>query len=32
VGNSGKLNANYRGTYAEVSSGYAYDSNSQRLN
>lgn len=32
VGNSGNLNANYRGTYAEVSSGYAYDSNSQRLN
>ncbi|CAI1761423.1 fimbria/pilus outer membrane usher protein [Serratia fonticola] len=32
VGNSGNLNANYRSTYAEVSSGYAYDSNSQRLN
>lgn len=32
AGNSGNLNANYRGTYAEVSSGYAYDSNSQRLN
>ncbi|CAI2142408.1 Outer membrane usher protein fimD precursor [Serratia fonticola] len=32
VGNSGNLNANYRGTYAEVNAGYAYDRNSQRLN
>ena len=32
VGNSGNLNADYRGTYGEVSAGYAYDSNSQRLN
>ncbi|MFT2793751.1 fimbria/pilus outer membrane usher protein [Serratia sp. T13T92] len=32
VGNSGNLNTNYRGTYAEVNAGYAYDRNSQRLN
>ncbi|WP_244212354.1 fimbria/pilus outer membrane usher protein [Buttiauxella izardii] len=32
VGNSGNLNADYRGTYGEVNAGYAYDSNSQRLN
>ncbi|HGM5490689.1 TPA: fimbria/pilus outer membrane usher protein [Serratia fonticola] len=32
VGNSGNLNADYRGTYAEVTAGYAYDQNSQRLN
>ncbi|WP_411754923.1 fimbria/pilus outer membrane usher protein [Serratia sp. (in: enterobacteria)] len=32
VGNGGNLNANYRGTYAEVLAGYAYDRNSQRLN
>jgi outer membrane usher protein len=32
VGNSGNLNADYRGTYAEVTAGYAYDRNSQRLN
>lgn len=32
IGNSGNLNADYRGTYGEVSAGYAYDNNSQRLN
>lgn len=32
VGNSGNLNADYKGTYAEVNAGYAYDQNSQRLN
>jgi outer membrane usher protein len=32
VGNSGNLNANYRGTYGELNAGYAYDRNSQRLN
>ncbi len=32
VGNSGNLNADYRGTYGEINGGYAYDQNSQRLN
>lgn len=32
VGNNGNLNASYRGSYAEVNAGYAYDRNSQRLN
>ncbi|MDU2942914.1 fimbria/pilus outer membrane usher protein [Citrobacter braakii] len=32
TGNSGNLNADYRGTYAEATTGYAYDKNSQRLN
>ncbi|HBE9180055.1 TPA: fimbrial biogenesis outer membrane usher protein [Serratia fonticola] len=32
VGNSGNLNADYRGTYGEVNAGYAYDRNTQRLN
>jgi outer membrane usher protein len=32
VGNSGSLNADYRGTYGEVTAGYAYDRNNQRLN
>lgn len=32
VGNSGNLNADYRGTYGEVNAGYAYDKNSQRVN
>ena len=32
VGNSGNLNADYKGTYGEVNAGYAYDSNTQRLN
>lgn len=32
VGNSGNLTADYKGTYGEVNAGYAYDSNSQRVN
>jgi outer membrane usher protein len=32
AGNSGNLNADYRGTYGEINGGYAYDQNSQRLN
>ncbi|WP_411750949.1 fimbria/pilus outer membrane usher protein [Serratia sp. (in: enterobacteria)] len=32
VGNSGNLNADYRGTYGEVNGGYAYDKNTQRVN
>ncbi|SRR5471030_1399840 len=32
VGNSGNLNADYRGTYGEVNGGYAYDQNTQRIN
>lgn len=32
MGNSGNLNANYRGTYGEVNAGYVYDKNNQRLN
>lgn len=32
VGNSGNLNADYRGTYGEVNAGYAYDNNSRRVN
>lgn len=32
IGNGGNLTADYRGTYAEVAAGYAYDRNSQRLN
>ncbi|CBG88571.1 fimbria/pilus outer membrane usher protein [Citrobacter rodentium] len=32
VGYTGSLNADYKGTYAQVSSGYSYDSNMQRLN
>lgn len=31
-GANGNLNADYRGTYGEVTGGYAYDRNSQRLN
>ncbi len=31
-GHSGNLNATYRGTYAEVTAGYSYDKNSQRIN
>ncbi len=31
-GNSGNLNADYRGTYGEVTAGYSYDHDSQRLN
>jgi outer membrane usher protein len=32
VGNSGNLNADYRGTYVQVNAGYGYDRNNQRLN
>ena len=32
VGNSGSLNADYRGTYGQVNAGYGYDGNNQRLN
>ncbi|MBF7978836.1 MULTISPECIES: fimbria/pilus outer membrane usher protein [Rahnella] len=32
TGNSGNLNADYRGTYGEVNGGYGYDKNTQRLN
>ncbi|MNE11905.1 Outer membrane usher protein FimD precursor [compost metagenome] len=32
MGNSGNLNADYRGTYGEVNAGYAYDNNSRRVN
>lgn len=32
TGNSGNMNADYRGTYGEVSAGYGYDQNSKRLN
>ncbi len=31
-GNTGNLNADYRGTYAEITGGYGYDKNNQRLN
>lgn len=30
-GNSGNMNANYKGTYGEVNTGYGYDSNSRRV-
>ncbi|AHG21411.2 fimbrial assembly protein [Chania multitudinisentens RB-25] len=32
VGNSGNLNADYRGTYGQVNAGYGYDRNNQRFN
>lgn len=32
VGYSGNLNADYKGTYSEVTAGYAYDKNSDRIN
>jgi outer membrane usher protein len=32
VGNSGNINADYRATYGEVTAGYAYDNNTQRVN
>lgn len=32
AGYTGNLNADYRGTYAEVMAGYGYDKNSERLN
>lgn len=31
-GNSGNMNADYRGTYGELNAGYAYSQDSQRLN
>lgn len=31
TGNSGNVNADYRGSYGEILGGYAYDNNSQRL-
>jgi len=32
VGYSGNMNADYKGTYGEVTAGYAYDKNSDRMN
>lgn len=32
TGNSGNLNADYRGTYGEVNGGYSVDKNNERLN
>jgi outer membrane usher protein len=32
AGYTGNMNADYRGTYAEVMAGYGYDKNSERLN
>lgn len=32
VGYTGAMNADYRGTYGELSAGYGYDKNSDRLN
>nr|WP_239667347.1 fimbria/pilus outer membrane usher protein [Franconibacter helveticus] len=32
VGNTGNANADYKGTYGEVTAGYAYDRDSDRLN
>lgn len=32
AGYTGNMNADYRGTYAEVMAGYSYDKNSERLN
>ncbi|AYU94749.1 fimbria/pilus outer membrane usher protein [Enterobacter hormaechei] len=32
VGNTGNVNADYKGTYGEVTAGYGYDKNSERLN
>ncbi|MCS3601732.1 outer membrane usher protein [Buttiauxella sp. BIGb0471] len=32
VGYTGNMNADYRGTYGEVSGGYSYDQHSQRVN
>lgn len=32
TGNTGSMNANYKGTYAEVSGGYSYDRDMQRVN
>lgn len=32
VGYTGNLNGDYKGTYAELTAGYSYDKNSERLN
>lgn len=32
MGNTGNLNGDYKGTYGELTTGYAYDRNSDRLN
>ncbi|MBS3045959.1 fimbria/pilus outer membrane usher protein [Enterobacter mori] len=32
VGNTGNVNADYRGTYGEMTGGYSYDKNSDRMN
>ncbi|WP_324722529.1 fimbria/pilus outer membrane usher protein [Lelliottia sp. JS-SCA-14] len=32
AGNSGNVNADYRGTYGEMNGGYSYDNNSERMN
>lgn len=32
AGNTSSMNADYRGTYGELSAGYGYDQNSQRMN
>lgn len=32
VGYSGSMNADYKGTYAEMTAGYSYDENSERVN
>lgn len=32
VGNTGSMNADYKGTYGEVSAGYSYDKSGERLN
>lgn len=32
AGNSGNVNADYRGTYGEMNGGYSYDDNSERMN
>ncbi|MDU5479398.1 MAG: fimbria/pilus outer membrane usher protein [Enterobacter sp.] len=32
VGYSGNVNGDYKGTYAEVTAGYSYDQNNERLN
>ncbi|WP_407438861.1 fimbria/pilus outer membrane usher protein [Lelliottia sp.] len=32
IGNTGNANADYRGTYGEMTAGYSYDKNSDRMN
>jgi outer membrane usher protein len=32
VGYTGNMNGDYKGTYGEVTAGYGYDKNSERLN